>query len=204
MSSAESSVAQPDATQATTLAAHPPLSWTVPRLLIVLWGVGGVILLLGQALWKLTPLAIEPITQSMMHAGHWAVYVLWSLMNAYMEGYRGFQKSFSPMVIERATHLARNPTPLYVVLAPFYCMALFAAERKRILVSWFVLFAVFGLIVLIRQLNQPWRGIVDVGVVVGLTWGTLSILYYFVQNLRGFPPPPRRKSLRASAQNNTL
>ena len=32
------------------------------------------------------------------------------------------------------------------------------------------------LIVSVRQLPQPWRGMVDAGVVVGLTWGVVSII----------------------------
>ena len=32
------------------------------------------------------------------------------------------------------------------------------------------------LIIGVRMLEQPWRGIVDAGVVVGLTWGLLAIL----------------------------
>lgn len=165
---------------------------TTGGILIVCWGILGVVLLLGKALWRLTPLAIEPVAQGMMHAGHWTAYVLWSAMNAYMEGYRGFQKSFSPMVAQRALELAEHPRPLYIALAPLYCMALFAAPRKRMIVSWFILVAVVGLVLLIRQLDQPWRGIVDVGVVIGLAWGALSVLYFGMLALLGRLLPPLR------------
>jgi hypothetical protein len=55
-------------------------------------------------------------------------------------------------------------------------MGLFHATRRRLFVSWGVLLGVTALIVLVRLLDQPWRGIVDAGVVVGLSWGTLSLL----------------------------
>lgn len=170
---------------------RPTLSWG--GLAIATWGVVGILLLLGQALWRLTPLAIEPVARGMMSPLHWSLYLSWAALNAYMEGYRGFQLSFSPMVAERAISLGQRPTPLFAILAPFYCMALFAAPRRRMLVSWFIIFAVLGLILLIRQLSQPWRGIVDVGVVVGLTWGALSILYCYIQALRGRPLPQRKR-----------
>ena len=32
-------------------------------------------------------------------------------------------------------------------------------------------------IIVVRQLPQPWRGIVDLGVVIGLAWGLVSFLY---------------------------
>jgi hypothetical protein len=37
------------------------------------------------------------------------------------------------------------------------------------------------------RMPQPWRGILDGGVVVGLAAGTLSILYFFSRALRGDP-----------------
>ncbi len=169
-----------------------PLSWT--GLLVALWGVGGILALLVHALFRLTPLAIEPVVNDMMNAWHWTCYVVWAVMNAYMEGYRGFQKSFSPMVATRVMSLARDPQPLRVILAPFYCMALFSAPRKRMCLSWFIIAMVVCLIIIIRQLSQPWRGIVDVGVVIGLTWGASSVLYYFIQALRGKPLPTPRRS----------
>jgi len=30
----------------------------------------------------------------------------------------------------------------------------------------------------VRRLAQPWRGIIDAGVVVGLAWGVGSVVYY--------------------------
>ena len=39
------------------------------------------------------------------------------------------------------------------------------------------------LVTLIRQLDQPWRGIVDLGVVGGLAIGLVSIVYFAFQAL---------------------
>ncbi len=172
----------------------PPTSWLGYG--IAIWGIWGILALLGQALYRLTPLAIEPVAQGMMNGLHWACYLGWSLANAYMEGYRGFQLAFSPMVVRRAFELGRNPKPLHALLAPFYCMALFAAPKARMIVSWFIIVAVIGLILLIRQLSQPWRGIVDVGVVVGLGWGALSIVVFFALALLGKPVPRERRRKR--------
>ncbi|MYA76383.1 MAG: hypothetical protein F4Y17_01955 [Gemmatimonadetes bacterium] len=43
------------------------------------------------------------------------------------------------------------------------------------------------LIFLIRYLPQPWRGIVDAGVVVGLTWGLVSMAVYGIRMLGSRP-----------------
>jgi hypothetical protein len=48
------------------------------------------------------------------------------------------------------------------------------------------------LIILVRFLAQPWRGIVDAGVVVGLAWGLISLAIFTLQAFisKGFAYPP--------------
>jgi hypothetical protein len=41
-----------------------------------------------------------------------------------------------------------------------------------------------GFVVVARQLPQPWRGILDAGVVTGLSLGIMSILYFLLNSLR--------------------
>jgi hypothetical protein len=68
-----------------------------------------------------------------------------------------------------------------VLLGPMFCMALFHARRRNLIVAWTLLGGIILLVTLVRMLPQPWRGIVDAGVVVGLVWGTLSILVFFAR-----------------------
>jgi len=37
---------------------------------------------------------------------------------------------------------------------------------------------IIGFVIIVKSLPQPWRGILDAGVVVGLTMGCFSILYF--------------------------
>ena len=64
-------------------------------------------------------------------------------------------------------------------------MALFHASRRRLMVSWLVYIGILIIIIVVRQLPQPWRGIVDAGVVVGLSWGIIAILAVFFARMRG-------------------
>lgn len=153
----------------------------------LLWGVLGVVVLVAQPLFRLAPLAIEAIRGGLT-AGQWVVLVLWVAINAHAEGYRGFHRRFSPRVVARAEWLARHPRPLFVALAPFFCMSLFHASRRGMLVARTLVVAIVLLVVMVRQLDQPWRGIVDAGVVVGLGLGLVSLAYHFVQLLRGHAP----------------
>jgi hypothetical protein len=148
--------------------------------LIVAWGVFGVLALIAQAMWRLTPLALEPILGDTLTPAQATLYGVWVVLNAYAEGYRGFHKSFSPRVVSRALYLAREPRPLHVLLAPAFCMSLFHATTRGKRVAWGITLGVIALVVLVRAVPQPWRGIIDGGVVVGLFLGCLSILYYLV------------------------
>lgn len=160
----------------------------IPSALVAVWGVGGVMLLLVQALGRLTALAWQAIAGGLTGL-QWAVLVGWVLLNAHAEGYRGFHCRFSPRVIARARHLTRHPTPLRVALAPLYCMSLFGASRRGVIVARSVLAGIVVLVITVRMLDQPWRGIIDAGVVVGLGIGALSVLYFAGQALRGLPLP---------------
>lgn len=165
--------------------------------LIALWGVAGVLALLVQAVYRLAPLAVEPVLEGTMSTGQWVLYVAWTIFNAYAEGYRGFQKAFAPRVVARAVHLGRHPRPLHVILAPMFCMAMFHARRKNLILAWGLLTGIVLLVMAVRMLPQPWRGIVDVGVVVGLVWGIVSIVAMFARALlanvvpddQSLPPP---------------
>lgn len=167
-----------------TIRLFPPR--TPAAVAIATWGMFGVVALLVSAIIRLTPLAIEPLVDGMTPL-QWALYVGWSLFNLYAEGYKGFQKAFVPRAVARAFYVARFPRPLHVALAPLFCMGLFFATRKRLILSWGLVIGVTALVTLVRALEQPWRGIVDAGVVLGLTYGTGALTAAFVAVLRGRP-----------------
>ena len=148
------------------------------------WGVAGVSLLLGWAIARLSPVAWRVMTEP-LSAAHWAALAAVVLAMAFFEGYRGFQRGFSPRVAARARHLSLHPTPVRAVLAPFFCIGYFGAPRGRRVASFAVSAGVAVLVVLVRRLDQPWRGIIDAGVVVGLAWG-LAALWIFTA--RAFGP----------------
>ncbi len=144
------------------------------RVLAMTWGIGGVLALLFKAIWRLTPRAVEALEMDLA-ATHWAFAVPWVLFMAYSEGHKGFHKSFSPRVVARTLALGRDLQPVRVALAPAFVMGFFHGTRRRVLTSWILTTFIVLLILGVRLLDQPWRGLVDLGVVVGLSWGCLSI-----------------------------
>jgi hypothetical protein len=152
-----------------------------------IWGVGGLVAGLTSAVARLFPLAIEPWLIGMTPF-QMVAYAASVVFIGYSEGYRGFQKQFSPRVVVRAVEMGRNPKWSWVLLAPLFCAGHFAATKKRLIVSWSITAGVVVLIVMVRWLDPVWRGIVDGGVVVGLSWGTVAIVVFTVQALAGKPP----------------
>jgi hypothetical protein len=143
------------------------------------WGIGGVVVLLGSAIYRLVPLAIEGFSYQFLWY-HWTMLVFVVLGMAYSEGYRAFQKGFSPRVAARARYLRDHPRFFHVLCAPFFCMGYCHAPKKRRITSISVTIGIVILVLLVRLLQQPWRGIVDQGVVAGLAWGLISLLGFSV------------------------
>jgi hypothetical protein len=99
------------------------------------------------------------------------------------EGYRGFQKSFSPRTAARARYLRDHPTHLRVAAASLFCFGYFQATLRRRSVAWGLTIGIVLLVGLVRLLPQPWRGIVDAGVVISLAWGTISLVLFSIRAL---------------------
>ncbi|MGF1547022.1 MAG: hypothetical protein ACFCUG_06825 [Thiotrichales bacterium] len=144
-------------------------------LLGALWGAAGLTLLLGFAIVRLTPIALEALRSDL--AWHqWLVLTAATGFMAYYEGYRGFQKAFSPRFAARCRYLQTHPTALRVLLAPLFCLGWFGTTRRRQMVTLILTLGIIAAILLVQHTSQPWRGIIDASVVVGLTWGLISSL----------------------------
>jgi hypothetical protein len=151
-----------------------------------IWGITGVLLLIGSAVYRLTPLAFAAFS-SPFRWYHWLAWTASVLIMAHAEGYRGFQRHFSPRVIARTLYLREHPKPLHLILAPLFCMAYFHATRRRQAVSLSLTAGIIILVLAVHRVPQPWRGIVDAGVVTGLAWGLVSLLWFAAKAFTGRP-----------------
>lgn len=152
------------------------------------WGFLGIFGLFSFAIYRLTLIGLEALSTAFTWT-HWLGLVVWILFMAYNEGYKGFQKGFSPRVAARTAYLYKNPSLLRLVLAPLFCMGYFHIVRKRQILTFALTLMIIGLVQAVSLLSQPWHGIVDLGVVIGLFWGlvTLSLFTYQAMTQDNYP-----------------
>lgn len=145
-----------------------------------IWGLSGICLLIGSAILRLGAIGLETFDYSLTSL-HWAALAVCVIFMGFAEGYRGFQQAWSPRVAARILFLSQNVTPVRLVFAPLFCMGFFDIVKRRMIVTYCLTFGILLMVLLVHQLEQPWRGIVDLGVITGLIWGLVSLFIFTVQ-----------------------
>lgn len=148
------------------------------------WGFSGVVTLLGYAVYRLAPRAAEALNTPLTTV-QWVFLIGFSAFMLVAEGYRGFQKKFSPRTAARVKHLHDHPRWHHVLFAPFFCMGYFHAKRKTRITAIALTLGIILLVTLVAYLPSPWRGLVDFGVVLGLSYGILSFVAFTAQAFYG-------------------
>jgi len=146
-------------------------------ILAAMWGLCGFFYLIFNALNHLTRMSLAAFENPLTPL-QWFLLIANVLFMAYSEGYKGFQKNYSPRFAARARYLVYNGNLTDQLLAPLFCMNFFNAPKHRIITSMVLLVMIVVLILVFRMLPQPWRGILDAGVVVGLSWGAIASLWF--------------------------
>ncbi|MSR09104.1 MAG: hypothetical protein EXR82_06180 [Gammaproteobacteria bacterium] len=155
--------------------AGPGPGRSVMRVLGTLWGIGGIAAVLVYAAAALGRYALEAVVDG-LEPVEWLLLVVNTAFMAWAEGYRGFQQRFSPRVAARALNLYDHPTLPRLALAPLFCAGFFGATPGLLRTIWLGTGLIVLAVLLFNQLPQPWRGILDAGVLVGMIWGTTSLL----------------------------
>lgn len=139
-----------------------------------IWGIGGVVIAFAFSIFRLAGVSLESFQYS-WDWRHWALLILNTAFMAHSEGYKGFQKSLAPRIVARAQVLMDDPPLVRLLLAPLFCMGYFHTTRRRLISVYALTIGIGALIAAFQYISQPWRGILDCGVVVGLSWGIVSI-----------------------------
>ncbi len=152
------------------------------RHLAVCWALSAVSFVLLFAVYRLGQHALH-LASLPLPLWQWFLLLGSVVLMGYSEGYKGFQKAFAPRFAARLRHIRDHASNGERLLAPFFCFGYFGTTRRRLISAY----ALSGMIIIFAtlagQLEQPWRGILDAGVVIGLLWGVLSVWWFSAQAL---------------------
>lgn len=148
----------------------------------VVWAVVGLTLIFTSVIVRLIPHFIEALRAGLSF-GNWITLLVWCGFMLLSEGYKGFQKQLSPRFASRALYLYNNPHIPHLLLAPLFCIGFIYTTKKRKLSILILSLGILLLVVGVRHIAQPWRGIIDIGVIVGLLYGLASIYYSTIQTM---------------------
>ena len=140
-----------------------------------IWAVAGITGILAWAIVRLSGIALDALEMPLAWY-HWATIGAFVPFMAWSEGTRGFQRRFSPRVAERAMLIRSAPTAARVIFAPLFAAGFFGGSRRERIGACLGTTAILVLVILVHRLEQPWRGILDAGVVAGLAWGLVATL----------------------------
>jgi hypothetical protein len=155
--------------------------------LVLAWSLSGVTAILALAIIRLSPKVAGAFAQDLSPL-HWVFAIGFTLFMLYTEAWRGFHKKFSPRTIARAVHVSRDGSLLQRLLAPLFSMGFFHATKRRVIATWILTITIVTAVVLMHQLAQPWRGLIDLGVVVGLGAGIATLFVEALRVARGGAP----------------
>jgi hypothetical protein len=141
------------------------------------WGIAGFLMVLAYAIIQLATPAAEAFSHPLRWY-HWAALAASLCFFLYVKGFRAFQRGLSRRVVTRAFSLRAEPDVLRVVLAPFYCMGFFGAGARRRVIMITLTLVMVGFILFFSRINQPWRGIIDFGLVASFAWGFAATVLY--------------------------
>lgn len=161
------------------------------RLIGAFWGILGITYSLGKAILGMQSHVEEAFKQPFTPL-HWIMLIGFCFFMIYYEGYKGFQKKYSPRTAARVRYLRDHPNILHSLLAPLFCMGYFFANRKTKLKAYILTIGIALLVMSMSKCPQPWRGIVDLGVMLGLSWGLIAFWIFSYQALtqKEFPYSP--------------
>jgi hypothetical protein len=138
------------------------------------WGVGGVMLIFSMAVYRLWPYVAQT-EWTRLSLPQQGVLLLLLLFFVFGKGVGVLHRKYVPRVAERAALLADEGGGLRHWLAPLFCMGFFGAPPRRVVAAFGTVLGIVLLIVGVRHLDSPWRGMVDLSVISGLAVGIVSL-----------------------------
>jgi hypothetical protein len=140
------------------------------------WALAGLVLLLGRASVSLTLKGYhEVVAPGLLTPVEWMALAGIALLFVWGEGWMALHRKWAPRVAGRIRDLDAELGALGLVLAPLHAVGLVGAPRRTLVRTWSGVAAIVVAVVLVRQLAQPWQGMIKLGVAGALALGVVSL-----------------------------
>ena len=155
----------------------PRVARATPRVVLGGWGLGVVAFTFAEAIYRLGDRAVETVLAGLT-PWQWLGFAVCTALFAYGEGYRALHKRFVPKLIARTDELMARESPgVWIwLIAPLFVLHLVHAERAELARAWLALVLIVLAVLVVRELPEPYRGMIDGAVATALTIGLGSML----------------------------
>ena len=132
-------------------------------------------MIFAWAVYRLGGRGFETLTAGLT-VPQWTALTVLVLGFVYVEGIRALQHRWVPRMLGRASQLDEEERRTPRIVGPLFAMSLLFAPRTQMARAWLLTSGIVSMVVLVRLLPDPWRGIVDLAVAAALAWGIGAIL----------------------------
>lgn len=162
------------------------------------WAVAGLALLLGRASVSLFFKGYrEVLDPPLLSNLEWGALALIVVLFAWGEGWMALHRKWAPRVAGRMRAIDERTPPHLLVFAPLHAVGLVGAPRRTLVRTWAGAGAIVVAIVAVRQMAQPWQGMIKLGVSLALAIGVVSLVGRAVDGAVHSPDlPPHPNSAR--------
>ncbi|MEK9499573.1 hypothetical protein [Gaopeijia maritima] len=139
------------------------------------WALVGVVLLLGRSALVLALRGFEGLDEAVLGAVEWLG--LFAIVGLFVwgEGVRALARRWCPRVLARAADLGAHTPWFWRIVAPLRVVGLVGVPRGIWVRSWTAVAAIVVAALSVRQLPDPWRSMVELGVGLALAVGVVRL-----------------------------
>lgn len=146
------------------------------------WALAGLVLLLGRASVSLLLKGYrEILSPPLLSPLEWASFAAIVVLFVWGEGWMALHRRWAPRVAARIRALNEDSGTASLLLAPVYALGLTGGPRRTMVRSWAGVAAIVVAVVVVRQLAQPWQGMVKLSVAGALAVGVASLAVRWFQ-----------------------
>lgn len=139
------------------------------------WAIAGNLAAFAEAVFRLSQTTAKLLHTHAIGGAELAFAACWVPLIVWGEGHRALARRFVPKLVARADQLIDQPRRVKL-LAPLVVIGLVHAPLRTLVAAWSGVAAIVLAIVVVGRLPPTWRAMVDLGVVLALSYGAIALV----------------------------